>query len=88
MIVELDARLDSVCAPHPKVMTSAAIPVPAMNVTHAFFTLVGHDLTQAIDVGRFVAMPTELALSTVAGTTIGALHAITTTDLPLSKLPL
>jgi hypothetical protein len=53
-----------------------------MNVTHAFFTLVGHDLTQAIAVGRFAAMPTELALSTVAGTTIGALHAITTTDLP------
>jgi AcrR family transcriptional regulator len=55
---------------------------PAMNVTHAFFTLVGHDLTQAIAVGRFAVMPTELALSTVAGTTIGALHAITTTDLP------
>lgn len=55
---------------------------PAMDVTHAFFTLVGHDLSHAIAAGIFTAMPAELALSTVAGTTIGALHAITTKDLP------
>lgn len=54
---------------------------PAMDLTHAFFTLVGHGLEQGIALGRFAAMPTGLALSAVAGTTIGALHAIVTTDL-------
>ena len=55
---------------------------PVMDVTHSFFKLVGHDLTLAIDTGRFAAMSTELALSTMAGTTIGAMHAIITADLP------
>ena len=43
---------------------------------------MGQGLTQAIALGRFAAMPSELELSTLAGTTIGALHTITTTDLP------
>jgi TetR/AcrR family transcriptional regulator, ethionamide resistance regulator len=56
---------------------------PAMDVSHAFFTLVGNDLEKAIQQGFFEAMPLELALSAIAGTTIGAMHAImTAVELP------
>lgn len=55
---------------------------PAMEGTHAFFTLVGANLAQGIVVGRLAPMHLDVALSAVAGTLIGAMHAVTSHELP------
>jgi AcrR family transcriptional regulator len=53
---------------------------PAMEGSHAFFTLVGGNLAQGIEAGRFAPMPLDVALSAVAGTLLGAMHAVTSHD--------
>lgn len=50
---------------------------PVTAIEHAFFTLVGKDLQTGIKSGRFSSMPLEVAQSVLAGTLVGAMHAVT-----------
>lgn len=50
---------------------------PAVAGSHALFSLVGADLQAGMSRGRLQQMPIELALSVLAGTMVGAMHAVT-----------
>lgn len=55
---------------------------PVRDLTPLFYEQVGETLSSGIRAGRFHPMPTALALSAVAGTLVGAMHAQTTQDMP------
>jgi TetR/AcrR family transcriptional regulator, ethionamide resistance regulator len=49
---------------------------PDIDRRHVLFDFVQHDLAVGIRRGRFTAMPIVLALNIVAGTALGAIHAV------------
>jgi AcrR family transcriptional regulator len=49
---------------------------PYLANDHAFLTLVSKNLQAGIKLGRFSPMPTQVASSVLAGTLLGAMHAI------------
>lgn len=61
-------------------MVRSGWPITAAD--HAFVTLVGKDLQTGMKSGRFAPMPLEVAQSVLAGTLIGAMHAVTNRKQP------
>ncbi len=55
---------------------------PVLSDQHLFFVNVGASLEEGIASGRFASIPLELALSLVAGTTVGAIHELAQSERP------